>query len=159
VVNAKSGPSQDLDKNESPPGLVDVAFKTATVSMDNYNFEIIELLRDQVRSIEQAQRDIEVCKRVARAESDCPTFPSAAQIHVIDLALEAIPDPARRARLLGIGTNFGLPAADVQLLIDAAGELLDKNPDFQKLLKELRPSGTGGNGPQKPEESGGGGPR
>jgi predicted acylesterase/phospholipase RssA len=150
VVNAKSGPPQDLNKNRSPPGLVDVAFKTATVSMDNYNFEIIELLRDQVRTIEQAQRDIEVCKRVARSESDCPTFASAAQIHVIDIALEAIPDPAQRARLLGIGTNFGLPAGDVQALIDAAGQLLDKNPDFQKLLKELHPQTpvTGDRAPQ-----------
>jgi predicted acylesterase/phospholipase RssA len=137
VVNAKSGPPQALNKEESPPGLVDVAFKTATTSMDNYNFEIIELLRDQKRSIDQAQKDVEACKRIARSEADCPAFAAATEIHIVDVALEAIPDPVRRAQLLSIGTNFGLPAADVQRLIDAGGELLDGNPNFQAFLKSL----------------------
>jgi predicted acylesterase/phospholipase RssA len=138
VVNAKSGLPEDYDKHESPPDLVDVAFKTATVAMDDYNFEIIELLRDQKRTIEQAQKDVARCKEIARSESDCPSFASPVELDVIDVALEAIPDPARRARLLSIGTNFSLSSQDVQLLIDAAGELLDKNPDFQKLLVKLK---------------------
>jgi NTE family protein len=138
AVNAHNGAPETLNAHESPPGLPDVAFKTATVAMDNYSFETIELLRDQQRTLRQAQKDLARCRQIARAESDCPTFPAPPDIHVIDVSLAAIADPARRTRLLSMGTNFSLPAPDVQLLIDAAGELLDRNPDFQALLASLR---------------------
>jgi len=57
---------------------------------------------------------------------------------VVDVGLDAIADPARRARLLSIDTSFSLSHDDVQMLIDAAAEILDKNPDFQGLLAKLR---------------------
>jgi predicted acylesterase/phospholipase RssA len=139
AVNAHAFTPETLNQDESPPGLVDVALKTATVAMDNYSAETIELLRDQQTSMEQAQMDIDLCKRVARPDVTCPTFVLPPDIHVIDVGLAAIEDPVRRARLLSIGTNFSLSAEEIQLLIDAAGELLDKNPQFQELLTSLRP--------------------
>lgn len=42
VVNSKNNPAEGLDQKESPPGLKDVAYKTATISMDNYTFETVE---------------------------------------------------------------------------------------------------------------------
>ena len=36
IVNAGTEPPEDLDKRESPPGLATVAYKVATISMDNY---------------------------------------------------------------------------------------------------------------------------
>jgi len=138
VVDSKSGEPATYNRKESAPGLVDVAFKTATTSMDNFSTETIEFLRDRQRELDQARQDVEVCKQVARTPSDCPSFAAPAQIHVVDVNLEAISDPARRARLLSIGTNFSLESGDVDLLIAAAAELLDQNPEFQKLLAALR---------------------
>ena len=138
VVDSKSGEPSTYNKSESAPGLADVAFKTATTSMDNFSAETIEFLRDRQRELDQARQDIELCKQVARTPSDCPSFAAPAEIHVVDVNLEAIADPARRAQLLSIGTNFSLPSTDVDLLIAAAGDLLDQNPDFQKLLAALR---------------------
>jgi predicted acylesterase/phospholipase RssA len=139
VVNSKSGGPDDYNRHESPPGLFDVAFKTATTGMDNFAFEVIELMRDRQRALEQAQQDLATCKQLARVESECPTFVAKPEIDVVDVNLEAIADPERRARLLSIGTNFSLAAADVDSLIAAAAELLDKNPKFQALLGKLRP--------------------
>ena len=138
VVDSKSGEPPTYNKSESAPGLADVAFKTATTSMDNFSAETIEFLRDRQRELDQARQDIEFCKTVARTPSDCPSFTAPAEIHVVDINLEAIADPVRRARLLSIGTNFSLASSEVDLLIAAAGDLLDQNPDFQKLLAALR---------------------
>lgn len=154
VVNAKSGRPDSYNQHESAPGLKDVAFKTATIGMDNFSSEVIELLRDRQRTLAQAQQDLEVCRQVARTATDCPSFPAPAQIHVVDLNLEAIADPARRARLLSIGTNFSLSGGDVDALIAAAAELLDQNPDFQKLLAMLRPPTTPRPAPAAPTGSG-----
>ena len=139
AVNAKAGGLDDYSRHESPPGLFDVAFKTATTAMDNFTFEMTELIRDRQRTLDQAQKDLAACKRVARDEADCPTLVASPEIHVVDVNLEAITDPARRAALLSVGTNFSLAAGDVAALIAAAAELLDRNPDFQKLLGQLRP--------------------
>jgi predicted acylesterase/phospholipase RssA len=138
VVDSKAGEPPTYNKSESAPGLADVAFKTATTSMDNFSAETIEFLHDRQRELAQARQDIDLCKQVARTASDCPSFAAPAEIHVVDVSLEAIPDPARRAKLLSIGTNFSLHSADVDSLIAAAGDLLDQNPDFQKLLAALR---------------------
>jgi NTE family protein len=138
AVNAKNGLPPTYAAHRSPPGLADVAFKTATTAMDNYSFETIELLRDQQRSLRQAQRDVAKCKELARNPADCPSFAAPVEIHVVDVGLEAMPDLAKRQRLLAVGTNFSLTRADVQLLVDAGGELLAGNPDFQKLLATLR---------------------
>ena len=143
VVDSKAGEPATYNKSESAPGLADVAFKTATTSMDNFSAETIEFLRDRQRELDQARQDIEVCKQLARTPSDCPSFAAPAEIEVVDVNLEAIADPARRTQLLSIGTNFSLPSTDVDLLIAAASDLLDQNPAFQKLLAALRPATAG----------------
>jgi len=139
VVDSKSGEPSTYNKEESPPGLLDVAFKTATTSMDNFSAETIEFLRDRQRELDQARQDIEACKAIACKPSDVADFAGKTEIHVIDVNLEAIADCDQRARLLSIGTNFSLHSTDVDQLIRAAGDLLDQNPDFQSLLKALRP--------------------
>lgn len=139
AVNAKNGGQQDLNKEESPPGLASVAFKTATIAMDNFSFDTIELLRDQKRAIEQAEKDLARCKQIAQPGVVCHDLPLSYEIHFIDLALDAVTDPARRDKLLSIGTSFALPSSDVDLLIAAGHELLSGNPDFRTLLARLGP--------------------
>lgn len=140
VVDSKSGEPSAYNQSESAPGLADVAFKTATTSMDNFSAETIEFLRDRQRELDQARQDIEACKQVACKPGDVADFAGTTEIHVIDVNLEAIADPERRKRLLSIGTNFSLHATDVDQLIAAAGDLLDQNPDFKRLLTTLRPA-------------------
>jgi NTE family protein len=140
AVNAKAGAPEQMGRRESPPGLAKVAFKTATVAMDNYTFESIEVLRDFKRQNTQAQKVFARCKEIAREEGDCPNLAAPYEIHVVDVSLDAIADPARRQQLLNIGTNFSLSRHEVDLVIAAAHELLDQNPDFKALTKSLQPS-------------------
>jgi predicted acylesterase/phospholipase RssA len=153
AVNAHNQDPQTLNQHESPPGLKDVAFKTATVAIDNNSVETIESARDLGRELNQAQAIVARCKQIAHdPDHDCKPFaaPSEVRVHVIDVNLEAIPDPARRQRLLSIGTNYSLSHDDVELLIGAAAELLDRDPDFAKLLAALRAPPPPAPAPQSP---------
>jgi len=141
AVNAHNQAPETLRQDPWPPNLKDVAFKTATVAMDNYSVETIEAVNDLKRALTQAQRVATRCKEIARPEVACPQFPAPVDVYVIDVNLEAIPDPARRQRLLTIGTNYSLSHEEVDLLIGAGGELLDRDPEFQKLVADLRPRG------------------
>ena len=59
--------------------------------------------------------------------------------HVADISLDAIADPARRAKLLAIPTSFALPTADIDALIAAADELLSTNREFRAFLGQTTP--------------------
>jgi len=137
AVNAKADAPDDMNKHRSPPGFATVAFKTATVAMDNYTFESIEVLRDQKRQNEQAGKVLARCREIARSEADCPNLAAPYEVHVVDVSLDAIADPARRRQLLNIGTNFSLSRLEVDMAISAAHELLSQNPDFKALRKSL----------------------
>jgi hypothetical protein len=52
--------------------------------------------------------------------------------------LDAESDPAKRKRLLEIPTSLELSKDNVELLIQAGGELLAKSPAYSQLLADLR---------------------
>jgi len=56
----------------------------------------------------------------------------------IDLSFETLPDPHRRQELLNLPTSFSLPKEAVDNLIRAGGDILENNPAFQSLKKELQ---------------------
>ena len=57
-------------------------------------------------------------------------------LHVMDVSFENMKDPAERARMMNLPTSFVLPAADVDQLREAAGQLLRQSPEYQALLRE-----------------------
>ena len=82
---------------------------------------------------EQKRRD-ECFTRFRETANDQPPHPNLYEIHV---RLEAIKDPALRAKLEQIPTTLELPPEDVDLLIGAAGTLLDQSTEYQRLLRDL----------------------
>jgi NTE family protein len=143
-VNAKNGEPDHY--GESPPGLVEVAYKTATVGMDNYNYETIELWKDARRERLQAQSDVKACN--AALEKGCPgaaqraEFPSDVQVFVVDIGLDQVKDDAKRKRLQAIPTNFVLSKIQVQDLIETADELVEQHPEWKRFLQSLGAGGT-----------------
>lgn len=140
VVNAKTSPPQDIDQKEDAPHLLDVAVKTATISMDNYSFETIELMKDVKEAREQAQRAIEDCQGLL-AEG-CPVAPrlpalKGMDFYIIEISFESIADPKEREWFLSLPTNFSLKPAVVDRLIEKGGALLKNSEEFQRLLEEL----------------------
>lgn len=140
IVNAKTSPPQNIDRKKDAPHLLDVAVKTATISMDNYSFETIELMKDVKDAREQAQRAIEDCQGVL-AES-CPVAPrlpalKGMDFYIIEISFESIDDPKEREWFLSLPTNFSLKPAVVDRLVEKGGALLKNSEEFQRLIEEL----------------------
>jgi NTE family protein len=140
VVNSRSAPKTDWDRKEDPPGTIDQLLKASGVPIDRYSFETIELMKDK-EEIYGWRREIAILKArlagatQAEAEAKIP-FPKLT-LHLMDISFDAVKDPAERERLMNLPTSFALPAEDVDLLRDAAAQLLRESPDYQSLLRDL----------------------
>jgi predicted acylesterase/phospholipase RssA len=141
VVNAKTEAQDTISQQELPPDLLTVAYKTATISLDNYSFETIETLKDLLTERTRTQSAVSGCQKIL--DRHCPGAPRlpalAGEIdpHVIEINFDMIKDPARRRRFLEMPTNFDLDAAAVDGVSQVAGELLSQSPAFQGLLTSI----------------------
>jgi NTE family protein len=139
VVNSRSWPRTDWDRNEDPPGMVAQLVRSAGVPIDRYSFETIELMKDR-EEIYGWRREIAILRaRVAgatQAEAEAKVPLPKLTLHPIDISFDAIRDPTERERLMNMPTTFVLPAADVDLLREAAGRLLRESEDYRELLRE-----------------------
>ena len=142
VVNAKTEPHENLDTRESPPDLSAVAYKTATISMDNYTFDTVELVRELAEERMRTQRTLLQCQKAI--DDRCPGKPplpalagSGLEIYVIEINFDAVKDERERDCFLNLPTTFSLPSQQATALVEVAGELLNAHPKFQKLLDDL----------------------
>ncbi len=149
VVNSKAENPADIDKKESPPGLMTVGFKTATLSLDNYSFETIEMFKELVGQRIQDQKSLKDCQQ--RIDQNCsnkyiitPLAGGDMKLYVADLTFDNIPPespaPAIKGRdyYNGLPTTFYLPDDQVENLITVGGWLLKGNPDFKRFLMEYQ---------------------
>jgi NTE family protein len=163
VVNARAGADDAASRQEAAPGVADVAYKTATVALDNYSFDSIEALKALLGERKAAENLIRACRRkteeraaCVRQEYSCEPAPgpkaecAAAEVadfaaavdpHVADVDFEAIRDEARRRTFLSVPTTFTLDRDVVKALVDVGGELLAADPEFQKAIADLVPPG------------------
>jgi NTE family protein len=141
VVNAKTEPPEDFDKQESPPGLPVVAYKVATTSMDNYTIETIETMKELRDSRLQAQRAVTDCQNILN--KSCPSAPPITRLagsiepFVVDINFESLTDQDRRTYFLSLPTSFSLSRTQADDLIAVGGELLEKSPEFQRFMRSL----------------------
>ena len=142
ISNAKTQPPESLDQEESPPNLTDVAFKTATVSMDNYSFETIQLVSDILKISERAARQIVHCQAVIDEHCSSgyklPRMGHDFKVTVVEVNFLNVEDPAKQQRLLSLPTSFTLSEQQVDELIVVGGELLDQSKAFNELLKRIK---------------------
>lgn len=140
VVNARPDSGDTISKKETPPGLGVVAVKTATIAMDNYSFESIEVMKELRDMRARAQRNIAACRQRLAACPSAPPLPGlAAEIdpYVIEINFEAIDDPERRTYFLTLPTSFALSREQVDALIQIGPELLRAEPEFKELMQSL----------------------
>lgn len=143
VVNAKTQKKESFDKNESPPGLSTTAYKTATVSMDNYTFESVQVFSDLISERIKAQQDIAGCQQLLdRHAKDGYKIPKLSggnlQLYVADLAFDNLDDTKMRDYFNGLPTSFKLSKEQVDKLIAVGGKLLEEHPEFKKFLAESK---------------------
>ncbi len=96
--------------------------------------------RDTQITLAILREDAQRWRRELEAERGRPGSPFAAdaELHVITVGLNDVPDAALRRRLLRLPTTLSLPREDVQALQTAARDALRASPEFQRLLLSLR---------------------
>lgn len=141
AVNAKTQPPENLDKKESAPGLADMAFKTATVSMDNYTFETMQMTDDLLSASRKAMQNVKACQKQIEkfcgAGNKLPSLGQKFQVYVIEINFLHVKNPVLRAKLLALPTTFSLKPEEVAELIEVGGELLEQSSGFQELIQNL----------------------
>ncbi|MGV8057037.1 MAG: patatin-like phospholipase family protein [Smithellaceae bacterium] len=141
VVNAKTKGRETFDKNEAPPGLKTTAYKTATISMDNYTFESVEAFAGLLNERNKAQQNIADCQQLLnRHAKDGYKIPPLAggnlKLYVVDLAFDNLADSKLRDYFNDLPTSLKLSKEQVNNLIDVGGKLLIEHPEFQKFISE-----------------------
>ncbi len=120
-------PSQ-WEQSPAEPSNMAILDAATTTPLLNNNFETLEYLRSNISSWRQ-----ELFYNKCRGSKDC----IAPDIYHVELHLEDIPDPASRARLTSIPTDFLLEPAMIDELINAGHLLLRNNPEFNRLLRKV----------------------
>ena len=147
VVNAKTGKPGKISRKRRPPGLISVAYKTATISMGNYSDETIEEMKDLLKERGKDQDRLDIVQKMLdeRGVGDppLPRLANVVDLYLIEVAFEAIPDTARREYFHSLPTSFRLPAEDIDSLRAIGEELLKQSPEFDSLMAAIgQPSKT-----------------
>ncbi len=146
TVNAKRTPRKDWDNDPASPGAsktLRVANSTPMASFSQSQVEYLRLLLEKLNAEQQIRDKIEamfgekfVNERLE--ELDLPDI----DCRFIEVSFAGLEDPEERDLLNELPTSFYLAGEDVDRLREAAGKILDQQPEFQSLLLELAPGGT-----------------
>lgn len=140
-VNAKPGSDLTSDKKRRAPGLLGMLSTVTSAPMDNYSLETIDSLDEK---LEQLVKDKLTESAVIKLlKEKCPdvqwpaTLPDVAFFD-IELSFDKIKDPTARQRLKELPTTFHLKPEDVEMLKQAAKELLRDSKKFRDLVSALQ---------------------
>jgi NTE family protein len=142
TVDARSQPDVSYDQKSSPPGTFTVLSTIATVPLDNYSQDTIELLRSAFANRRQARASWEACgtllKRNQCATQKMPgSGPADIGVYDVYVGFSRIKNPAERHRLFNYPTSFVLTKDQVDTLRTVGAELLESSPDFKQLIQGL----------------------
>lgn len=133
VVNAYSKPDTGVARREISPGTLALAVGAATIPMDRYSYESVEMLKEQVERW-RAYHFIEDGKSTGAANRRQVRF------YPIVIGFADIADPVERRYFMEQPTSFVLPDEAVDRLRDAGARLLRQDPGYQALLQDLTSS-------------------
>lgn len=128
-VNAEQAPNISLDRSDRIPSITEVIEAVSSASLARRSRETREMLAS---STAQWREKLRIASRTgSRALS------SSIDLYVIDVSLQAHPDPKLREELQAIPTAFSLRHGEVDKLIAAAQAILRGSPEFRRLLREI----------------------
>jgi NTE family protein len=122
VVNAQAGGRHDWDQTLALPSMVSVLSSITSVGMYRYNFETIELLREETASWS---------KQAAQHGTTMRTS-------VVEVAFDNLEDTKERTFFNDVKTSFNLDDTTIDRLIEVGGRLLRDSPDFQKFIRSAK---------------------
>ncbi len=142
TVDARSQPDVNYDQRSSPPGTFTVLSTIATVPLDNYSQDTIELLRKEFANRRQARSSWEACGTLLQ-RNDCVTQempgtgPADTGLYDIYVGFSRVADAGERRKLFNYPTSFKLSREQVDTLRSVGGDLLESSPDFRALIGEM----------------------
>jgi NTE family protein len=156
VVDAKPRAEPVRDQSPRAAGFLSVLESAATVPMENYSWDTVQLARrlfDQwdadARNFDgfrarcdarPSEPERERCRvEMQVTDDDRPPHPELFLIHV---RFDAIRDDVVRTRLESLPTRLTLPERDVDALIEWAGRLLQESPEYRRLVEAVRQAGS-----------------
>lgn len=139
TVDARTQPDVSYDQKASPPGLMTVLSTIATVPLDNYSQDSVEMLRNDFAYRRQLRASWDACGTLLRRngckETKMPgTGPSGTGLYYIYVGFSRVKDARQRHALLNYPTSFSLTRNQVDTLRKVGGDLLQSSPDFQRLI-------------------------
>ena len=139
VVNSVSLPRTHWDESEKAPGTINLLLAASGVPIDHYSYESMELLKDKAtrwRSLRNLRQSAAFAGNEDPAIADELRGPDI-EIYPIDVSFAELKDEAEFDYLNNLPTTFVLPDEAVDRLRAAAGEIIAKSPEFQRLLKDV----------------------
>ena len=141
VVNAATNPATGRDKTPNVPGLVDTVTAAATVPLDNYSFDTLEMLRKTVNEFNEEMRLVSGCETLAAAKgAQCAldiSVPHQIEFFPVEVAFEYIEAAQERNWFKNLPTSLELPRETVDKLRAVGRRILSEDPEFIKLMKTL----------------------
>lgn len=141
VVNAATNPAPHRDQTPDVPGLIDTITAAATVPLDNYSFDTLEILRATVNEFNEEARLISGCKALAAGKgTQCALdilAPHQIELFPVEVAFEYIEAAQERNWFKNLPTTLELPRETVDKLRAMGRQLLSEDPQFNKLMGVL----------------------
>ncbi|WP_293776178.1 patatin-like phospholipase family protein [uncultured Oxalicibacterium sp.] len=126
VVNAQNDPDHSIDHSADVPGFREVVRAISDIPIARYTQESERVMQSAF------ERWRDMAKVDADKEGRAPLH-----MYYINVTLKNLADEVYRNALLNVPTSLYLPRKTVLELRQAATQLLQDSPDFQRLLKDL----------------------
>jgi len=137
VVNAETAPDTSIDQKESPPTGRDALSAATSVQISRYNFETIELLRS---NFPKWAKEIKTdrCREARRSKRPEATRCDDIAFYLVEVNFKELADREERGYFMNLPTTFKLSDEEVDKLREAAGRIMRKSPEFQRLRRDLQ---------------------
>ena len=123
-VDASARAESVMDSTTKQPGLMETVGALSDIQLHLYNVATIQLMEE---TLTRWTKELSTPQRPVKA-------------YFIYLSFKDIKDPKRRQFFNEVPTSFDLTGEQVEGLIEVGGELLRDNPEFRRLLADLRGS-------------------
>ena len=130
LVNAETALDVDSSKHLEAPTFAASISAATSVPLSRYSFETVALMKDRLKDWERQSYEAECGSAPSKAGSEC----KGVDFHFIEVNFSEHPDPAERDYLKLLPTSFVLPDEAVDRLIEAGGEILRNNREYQQLV-------------------------
>ncbi len=132
VVNAEAEVPTQWSQRKRAPKISGILNAATTTTVSRYNFETLELLRQNATRWAQDIRSKRCLQASGAAASACADI----KFYLVEINFDALKNEEERSFLKGTSTSFRLPAEVVNRLQNAGAQLLVQSDVYQQLLRD-----------------------